>query len=144
MKQRAAVTMMAVLLMAGTTAAAQPGYFSTLEKHQKADLEKAACQYSEDLKSGNAGVIESALAHVIRMKLFVPELSCPDLEMGLRLLAVTGETPGIRHRAYLATLVFDSPALFKEEATRLYDGPDEIFWSVASRVNVAVLEPQNQ
>jgi ribonucleotide reductase alpha subunit len=144
MKQRVAVTAMAVLLMAGTTAAAQPGYFSTLERHRSADLQKAACQYAHDLKSGNEGVTESAIAHVIRMKLFVPDLSCPELEMGLRMLAVTGDTPAVRHRAYLATLVFDSPALFKEEAARTYESPDEIFRSVASRVNIAVLEPKNK
>lgn len=144
MKQRVAVTTMAVLLMASMNAAAQPGYFSTAEIHRKANLEKAACQYNEDLKIGNTGVIESALAHVVRMKLFAPELSCPELQMGIRMLAVTGETPAIRHKAYLASLVFDSPSLFKEEATRLYEGPDEIFSSVAARLNVALLVPQNQ
>lgn len=144
MKQRAAVTLIAILLIAGTTGAAQPGYFSSLEKHKKSNLQKAACVYAADLKSDNEGVVESALAHVVRMKLFVPELNCPDLQMGIRLVAVTGETPQIRHRAYLASLVFDAPSLFSQEAARVYENPDELFSTLAARTNIALMVPINK
>ena len=144
MKKRVAVTTMAMVLMAVMTAAAQPGYFSTLETHRSTNLEKISCRYLECLKTGNAGVIESALGHVIRMKLFVPEVQCPALRQEISSLAVLGSTPSIRYKAYLASLVFDSPVLFKEEGAREYKDADALFNSVAARLQVALLGSQNR
>jgi hypothetical protein len=143
MKKRAAVTTMAMVLVAVMTASAQPGYFSTYETHQKMDLEKIACRYVECIKTGNPGVVESALSHVVRMKLFVPELRCPGLREAISSLAVFGATPAIRYKAYLASLVFDSPVLFKDERTRLYTDGDDLFNTVAARLQVALLGSHN-
>ena len=143
MKKRVAVTTMAMVLMAVMTAAAQPGYFSTLETHQKADLEKISCRYAECLRTGNpgdnVGVIESALGHAVRMKLFIPEVKCPGLRQEISSLAVFGTTPSIRYKAYLASLVYDSPTLFKNEASRQYRDSEELFNAVAGRLQVALL-----
>jgi hypothetical protein len=143
MKQRVAVTTMAMVLVAVMTAAAQPGYFSTLDAHRKADLEKVACRYAECLKTGNPGVIESALGHVVRMKLYVPELVCPGLRQEISSMAVFGPTPTVRYKAYLASLVFDSPTLFKEEAARQYKDSEDLFNTIAARLQVALLGNQN-
>ena len=139
MKQRVAVTTMAMVLMAVMTASAQPGYFSSLEKHQQTDLQKVACRYTESLKSGNAGVIESALGHLIRMKLFVPEFQCPDLQEELSTLAAEGTTPSVRYKAYIASLVFDSPELFKAEGARQYANSTDLFSTVAARLQMALV-----
>jgi len=143
MKQRIAVTAMAILVLAATTASAQPGYFSSKEMHRTANFDKAINQYCASLRSENEGVVESALAHLVRMKLFVPELNCPEVPLAIRMVAVSGETPKVRHRAYLASLVFDSPAIFKAEGKQLYSGPDDLFSTIASRTNVAFLAPVN-
>lgn len=140
MKQRVVVTTMAAMVVAVMTAAAQPGYFSTVEAHRKADIGKVACRYANCLKSGNPGVIESALGHAVRMKLYIPESNCPELRQEISSLAVAGLTPSIRYKAYLASLVFDSPVLFRDEAAREYGNVDELFNAVASRLQVALLD----
>jgi hypothetical protein len=139
MKKRVAVTTAAMMMFAVMTAAAQPGHFSTLEKHRATDLSKVVCRYVECLKTGNDGVIEASLSHLMRMKLFVPELQCPGAQQEFAKLAMNGATPKIRYKAYLAGLVFDSPQIFKEEAARNYSGPDELFTSIASRLQVALI-----
>jgi hypothetical protein len=144
MKQRVAVTAMVFLVLAASTASAQPGYFSSKEEHKTAKLGKAVNQYCASLTHENAGVVESALAHLVRMKLFVPDLNSPEVAVAIRMVAVSGETPRVRHRAYLASLVFDTPGMFTEESSRLYNGPDDLFSSIAARTNVAYLSSENK
>ncbi len=108
-----------------------------------ADLEKISCRYAECLQTGNPGVIVSALGHAVRMKLFVPEVNCPGLHQQISSLAVFGRTPSIRYKAYLASLVFDSPQLFKEEGARQYKDTEDLFNAVAGRLQVALLGTQN-
>jgi len=139
MKQRAAVTAMAMVLTAVMTASAQPGYFSTLEKHQQTDLRKAACLYTKCLKSENIGVIESALSHLVRMKLYVPELQCPELQEELNSLAATGTTPSVRYKAQIASLVFDSPDIFTAESAQQYENGTDLFNTVASRLQMTLV-----
>jgi hypothetical protein len=143
MKQRAAVMTMAMVLVTVMTAAAQPGHFSTVEKHRATDLAKVVCSYTAALKTGNDGVIESALSHLVRMKLFVPEMQCPELRQEIARLAMNGATPTIRYKAYLTSLVFDAPQLFKAESARNYEGPEELFTSVASRLQIALIGNEN-
>ncbi len=143
MKTRVAVTVMAVVVMATMTAAAQNRFFSSLETHRSTDLGKIACKYTNCLKSGNVGVIESALAHVVRMKMYVPELECPGLRQEISSLSVAGPNASVRYKAFLASLVFDTPGLFKEEAVREFDTPEELFNSVALRLQIALLGTPN-
>jgi hypothetical protein len=139
MKQRIAVMTMAMVLVAAMTAEAQPGYFSTLEKHRLTNLEKVVCRYVDALKSENAGVKESALSHLVRMKLFVPELRCPNAEQEIAALAIKGETPTIRYKAYLASLVFDMPQVFATEKIRNFEDPEHLFGNVATKLQVALI-----
>jgi len=143
MKQRVAVTMMAVVVMATMTAAAQPRYFSSLETHRSADLGKIACKYAMCLKTENAGAIESVLAHVVRMKMYAPELECPGLRKEISSLAVAGPNASVRYKAFLASLVFDTPTMFKDEAVREFNSSDELFNSIAVRLQIALLERPN-
>jgi hypothetical protein len=143
MKQRVAVTIAAVVVLTAMTAAAQPMYFSSLEAHRKADLGKITCQYTACLKTKNVGVIESALGHVVRMKMYLPEVDCPELRQEISSLSVTGPSASVRYKAYLAGLVFDSPGLFKEEAVRDYEGPEDLFRSVGSRLQITLLGSAN-
>jgi hypothetical protein len=139
MKRKVAVMTMAMVMVAVMTAQAQPGYFSTLEKHRLTNLEKVVCRYGEALRSDNAGVKESALSHLVRMKLFVPELQCPNVQQDLAALAINGETPTIRYKAYLASLVFDMPQVFSKEQTSNYEDPEHLFGNVAARLQVALI-----
>jgi hypothetical protein len=88
-------------------------------------------------------VIESALAHVVRMKMYLPELECPGLRQEISSLAVAGPNASLRYRAFLASLVFDAPAMFKEEAAREFNSSDELFNCIAKRVQLALLGTPN-
>lgn len=139
MNRRAAVITMTMVMVAVMTAQAQPGYFSTLEKHRLTNLEKVVCRYGEALRCKNAGVQESALSHLVRMKLFVPELQCPNIQQDIASLAINGVTPTIRYKAYLASLVFDMPQVFTAERLSNFEDPEHLFGNVATRLQVALI-----
>ena len=139
---KAAAAMMTALVIAALPARAQlpekPGsdfsYFSNAESHQRVDLNRACINYCAGLKSGNEGVIESAIAHVVRMKMYLKDQSFCDLRAIMNSLAVYGPTPAIRYKAYLASLVLDNPAWFAEECNKEYRNPTELFTALSSRL----------
>ncbi len=114
-------------------------YFSTPERCREIDLKKACQNYVAGLKSGNDGVVESTLAHVIRMKMCRKTDDFCDVKAVVDGLAVAGPTPGIRYKAYLASLVLDNPAWFSEECDKEYAGPEELFTSLAKRLDQTLL-----
>jgi hypothetical protein len=138
-------TLMMFALAATITASGFGGdrYFSDAQRHRSADLTKVAQRFIECLNEENEGVIRSALAHATWMKLMVPERSFTDLQARINALVVTGATPEIRHRAYLASMVFDRPALFKGEEAKEFKEGDDMFASVSQRITVVLLEKGN-
>lgn len=134
--------LVAAVLLAAMPAAAQRSdvtpaggsYFSSAEKYQHADLKKACVNYRSCLASTNEGVVSSAIAHVIRMKMVLQGQDFCDLKAAVDGLAITGPTPAIRYKAYLASLVLDNPRWFKEECSRDYAGPEELFTVLSNRL----------
>ena len=114
-------------------------YFPRLSADNIAKLETAKRNYLFCLKSLNDGVVESGLAHCSRIKLSVPWADLTDLKEVIDGLAVSGRTPAIRYRAYLVTLVFDSPGLFAEEARQDYATSEELFTALSSRLQQTLL-----
>jgi hypothetical protein len=138
---------MTALLMGAATATAQVAiksaaekpYFSNIESHQRVDLRCASGRYLAALGTANEGVIESAMAHVVRMKMYRPNENFPDLRAAINSVAVVGPTAAIRYKAYLASLVLDNPAWFKEECGREYRNPTELFAALANRLEKALI-----
>jgi len=136
-KQMIALTIATALMAAATVA--QPAYFSGRESHRSANLDKAAQRYAECLESCNTGVIESALAHAIQMKLYAPEKGFDVLWQKINSLSVNGCNPSIRYKAYLASLVYGDPELFKLEQGQKFDSAENLFNSVSTRLQVTLL-----
>ena len=136
-KQMIALTI-ATALMA-TTAMAQSTYFSSRERHHSANLDKAAQRYVECLESCNTGVVESALAQAVLMKLYVPEKEFDGLRGKIGSLSVNGCNPAIRYKAYLASLVYDDPELFTKEQGQSFSDAEALFSSVSNRLQVTLL-----
>lgn len=138
-------TLMMLTLAAAitTSAAAHDRYFSDAQRHRAVDLAPVAVRYMQALTSENEGVVCSALAHATWMKLMVPERSFTDLQASINSLAATGKTSEIRYRAYLASMVFDRPALFKGEEAKEFENGDDMFASVSHRITVVMLEKGN-
>ena len=136
-KQMIALTIATALMAAATVA--QPAYFSSRERHHAAHLDKAAQRYTECLESCNTGVIESALAQAVLMKLYVPEKEFEGLREKISSLSVNGCNPTIRYKAYLASLVYDDPELFAQEQGQSFSDAEALFSSVSNRLQVTLL-----
>jgi hypothetical protein len=114
-------------------------FFSERSRHSTARLDLARKSYAQCLQSANDGVVESGLAHVVRMKLYVPAGDYDEIRDIINGLAVNGRTPAIRYRAYLAALVFDDPWLFTREAGRDYESGAEMFLALAQRLDETLI-----
>jgi hypothetical protein len=138
MKKQMITLTVVTVLMAGA-AAGQTGYFSSREKHQSVDLDKIEFKYAMCLESCNTGVIESALAHAVQMKLYAPEKEFEVLHAKVNSLSVNGCNPMIRYKAYIAGLVYDNPEIFKSEQVERFESPEALFSSLSNRLQVTLL-----
>jgi hypothetical protein len=132
--------MVALAVTITTSAVGRDRYFSDAQRHRSVDLTLVSKRFVDCLRSGNEGVLKSALAHATWMKLMVPERSFPALENEINGLVVAGVTPEVRYRASLATLVFQRPAIFVGEEGKDFEDGDDMFASIARRVNYSMLE----
>jgi hypothetical protein len=118
---------------------AEPRILSCVESHRIADIPRTEKAYAQCLRSEVDGVVESALAHVTRLKLCLPEREFPLIEKALASLMKEGRTPTIRFRAYLASMVHDMPALFVQEQAIDFATPDELYAALSERVHQNLL-----
>ncbi len=114
-------------------------YLSSLGSYQGAYMAKAVRNYTRCLESPNAGVVESALAHVGKMILILPDANCKELVKRIDVLMVKGETPAIRYKAYLTRMVYDNPKMFEPEGRMDFKEDDELFSAVARRLQHTLL-----
>jgi hypothetical protein len=126
-----AAALLAVAATGSAQTAADRPYFAPAEKYQKADIRSLERSFLFSLGSSNDGVVESAIAHVARIKMEVPDASMERIKAALGCLSVNGRTSRIRYRAYLAGLVFDEPVLFAGDAGRIFSDADEFFTTVS-------------
>ena len=114
-------------------------YFSNLRTYQTVDLSRARKNYIACLATDNEGVVQSALAQVAMMKLFLPGVNFEDLHAAVNSLAVCGKSAETRYEAYLTGLVFDSPGMFRQEATTSYRDSDQLFIALSARVQSTLI-----
>jgi len=141
MKALAMITLTAVL---ATTATAQPTYFGNVQAHATSELTTAEARYMESFCIDNEGVVGSALAHAVWMKLVRPDMPFTALQTKVNALALTAPTVDLRSRARLASLVFDAPEMFKGLGSMEFGGEAELFAAVASRVSYTLLEQKEK
>lgn len=135
------------LMMGACTSTASPqvkageerGVFASRSSHQRADLAKVERNYLACLQSLNDGVVESAIAQVAHLKLYCPDNCFAGLQGALNSLAVTGRTPAIRYKAYLAMLVFDQPAMFSKEQEGEYKTESQLFTAIGKRLQQSLI-----
>jgi hypothetical protein len=144
MKKQIVVSMtLAAALAAGQVFAQgqvpEPRILSCVESHQIANIPRVEKAYADCLQSDVEGVVESALAHVTRLKLCVPERKFPMIEKALARLMREGQTPTIRFRAYLASMVHDMPSMFVREQSVDFATPDELYAALSERVHQNLL-----
>jgi hypothetical protein len=133
----------AMMMFAASEATAQEnnsrGYFSNAVSYQNARIPAALKGFERCLGSENDGVVESAMAHLAKMKLELPRFESEQITRRLEALATRAETAGIRYKAYLASQVFKSPELFEGVRQAEYQSADEFFGALASRLQSSTL-----
>jgi len=107
--------------------------------YNKPYLEKAAGSYQRCLKSRCDGVVESAIAYATYLRLVAPGLDLNAIQSELRDLAVSGTTPAIRYKAYLATVVFENPQSFENTQGAGDTEGNEFFIAISEKMRTTLL-----
>lgn len=113
--------------------------FGRISSYSKQHLEKAARSYESGLKSTNEGVVEASITFSTFLRIADPQLDLSNIHRELEKVAVSGPTPALRYKAYLATMVFENPQVFKSAWG--VEGPDgsRFFTTVAGQLSDSLL-----
>jgi hypothetical protein len=136
--KHAAMVLAGTLVMAATVAATaqethemrafyNPGTYTQL------NVKRTVHNYESCLKSSCNGVLETALGHIIWLRLVRPDANLDALQERIAHLATEGRTPAIRYRASLAAMVLDSPGIFASVANVSYASENELFTKVSGK-----------
>ncbi|MBP1646682.1 MAG: hypothetical protein H6Q30_127 [Bacteroidetes bacterium] len=142
MKAVAMVAAAMVLFSASATQAQDKeynNYFSDPAVYQRADLSRALKAFESCLATDNAGVQESAMAHLAMLKLVIPAVDAAKISSQLEELSTSAAAPGTRYKAYIASQVYKNPELFAGERGMSYGSGDELFNALAARLQTSLL-----
>ncbi len=140
MKSTALFLAGAVMFTMASTAAAQDAKETAEHKtytvpcNWKGDSKLLVKAYGACLESDNPGVVESTLGHLLWMRATVSCVDITPLKPNVDQLSVNGKTASIRFRAYLTAIVMENPEAFRELVQQEFEGPQDLFASVAGYV----------
>ena len=123
-------TLTLILIVAVSVAA-----FAQTEK----TVESAPANYIKALKSDNDGMVESALFHAMKYKLYYPDQNISDLEKQIERLAENGKSETIRYKAFLANEFMQNEALMNRIEKEDYKDSGEFFKMLSEELNDHVL-----
>ncbi|MFQ5584357.1 MAG: hypothetical protein ACE5GL_07980 [Calditrichia bacterium] len=98
-------------------------------------IDNAPSNYLNGLKSDNLGVVESAIFHSVKFKLYYPDEKMDKLISELNKLIGEGETGTIRHKAYIALQFLNNPGLLSKIEKRDYKDPVQFFLMLGDSLN---------
>ncbi len=103
------------------------------------NLKNAPKNYEKALKSGNAGMVESAIFHSLKFMLFYPQEDVAKLKKQITRLVKEGETRNIRYKAYLASQFLNNPDLLATIEKEDYKDADRFFKMLGDTLQESVL-----
>ena len=124
--------MMMVVFTSGMIAQSQASSYES-------KIKKGKNNYLMGLRSDNHGLVESAMMQVAKVKIIFPATRFEDVKNVIDSLAVYGDTPSVRYKAYLTSAVYANPTLFAKDAYSGYQDNDEFFAAVAAQMQERVL-----
>ena len=145
--KRAGIVVLTVLLGAAFPAVAgdkgggggHESIFADLESYRRVNLQHIERNFLGSLEYPMDAIVESALREITRLKLAQPCCSSDAIREKLEELSVRGNTPAIRYKAALASIVFEHPEMFVEEGGVEYTTGEEMFSSIAHKLERTVL-----
>lgn len=136
------------LLLASVSASGQPnqkavlhgtGSYAVTPAYNEAYVQKAVKTYATLLNSDNDGVVASAIAHLALIKIDMPDVELDGVRAKIADLVESGRTPAIRYKAYLASIVFQTPEMFRGGSKVGSTVSDTFFREIASRAQTSLL-----
>ena len=127
------IVLAALAMVAGSRAnAGAPGpthysYFTAPNDQNMRNLALVLKGYTFALEANNDGVVQSALAQVAYLGVSLPGSRFDAIKKAVEELAVSGKTPIVRYKAYLASIALDSPVLFARERGAVFIYVDVFF-----------------
>lgn len=103
------------------------------------NLANAVLNYEKALNSKNPGMVESAIFHAAKFKLFFPERDTECLKKCLSKLAKNGENDTLNYKAYLANQVLTQPNLFINIEKKNYKDRQAFFRMIAAELQSQLL-----
>lgn len=102
-------------------------------------VNNAPANYVKALKSNNDGMVESALFHSMKYKLYYPEQNTSDLEKQIERLVENGKSNAIRYKAFLAAEFMQNNTLMNKIEKEDYKDADEFFKMLGKELNEHVI-----
>lgn len=142
MKRRTSIAIaLASLLALGARAQERtaPSVFAEFRSYQECNLARYEKNFVGSLEYPAHCIVEAGLAQVAMLKLAQPQTECKTLKRKVDELAIHGETPAIRYKAYLTSIIFEHPELFVYEKYGSYESGDQLFTALAQRMQKEAL-----
>lgn len=108
--------------------------FAALAQTEKT-IESAPINYLKALKSDNDGMVESAIFHSVKYKIYYPEQNTARLEKEIGNLIEDGKTETIRYKAFLANQFMQNSNLLNKIDKDDYKDRDEFFKMLGEELN---------
>jgi hypothetical protein len=103
-------TIAVILTVALVTIASQTEVMSKLPEYPDTiNIENVSAQYSMAIRSSNEGLIESALFEAIKLQIFAPKRSFPELAKEADNVIRKTRTPELRYKAYVVAQFLHHP-----------------------------------
>jgi hypothetical protein len=98
-------------------------------------VQNAPANYIKALKSDNDGMVESALFHAMKYKLYYPDQNTSDLERQIERLVDNGDSETIRYKAFLANEFIQNDVLMNKIEKADYKDAGEFFKMLGKELN---------
>lgn len=116
-------------------------YFESNYSNQTITFDRAITNLVGCLGHENAGVVKSAMSHIVRIRVANPQLTMDVPRDAVKDLIEVGATPLIRYEAFLANVVMENPGLVSLSDCNDCGSPDNLFSVIAMRLNKASFGP---
>ena len=98
-------------------------------------IESAPANYLKALKSDNDGMVESAIFHSLKYKLYYPEQETANLEKEINNLMTDAGSETIRYKAFLAAQFMQNDVLLDSVEKKDYKNEAEFFKMLSEELN---------
>jgi hypothetical protein len=114
--------------------------FAELKSYQECNVGKYARNFMNSLEYPDCSeIVECGLAQIAMLKLAQPNCKNAMIKDKIDDLAMNGETPAIRYKAYITSMVFENPGMFVYEKYGSYECGDDLFRALSKRMEQTML-----